>query len=803
MKRPAVIAAILIIALAQALFPGDAPAVNQFIGADPARGIPRGTVITPEYLNSLGLPPTITAPVRSVTSSGLVDKDGDYILLVDATSGQVDLSLPSVLDMASGRRFVIKKTDPSANAVVVTTTGSETINGGSTLALAKQNDTSILINDGTGYQTELISSQFLEYEVDALNDYGGGTSYTRVTVDTALAAIGTSSGATLLLRPGTWVIDAPADWSAYTNVTFKFAPGCVLSGAFPITFPPGTVVPSAAFANLAEAVVLLGSSDVTLDLNTSETISADLTIPATVSIHRNKGRLVTVASGKTLTIAGPVSKGDFQTFTGDGAVEFLKYHEISAAMFLSSGQPTGTANNSAEVQKAINSLLTKGGKITLPQAANRYRLNVTCPANVVLEGSAPHATLVGPYNNADPVVAVTGSRAKIRHLYFYGDGVGTSTVAVRHDRALDGAGGGLIIEDNRFSWFTTHIDIRNNYYNEIRNNTFANMTYGIYGRNAFNRTLIMGNKFSAFDYGIALFYDPAVDTYVSHAVTLFDNSYETPNAGGIAEYFFNSGGHVSDHEYYEGFYSASAWPILEAGGPVYAWHTGSSDSTYFVDRSGRDFVKLGVSVGDTIYNRTDGSSGTITGIANESATNDRINVTLSGGDSDFDVDDYIIVDVDTTTEYRGGINVRDPHCSSQGDADQLLEGVNRIVSDIQGSWSGTESGNLKYNKLSSYGYTASERLDLDFSSNLSEYARIALGKVRISYTFVNTSGSSGYLTFRPVGGGVNDTHHYHDFAAAGTISQTVDVPLDPDGRVQFVASRAGTLSIRLHGVLKQ
>ena len=76
-----------------------------------------------------------------------------------------------------------------------------------------------------------------QYEVDALVSYGGGTSYTQATIEAALTAIGTTNKATLLLRPGTWVISSNADWSAYTNVTFKIVPGAKLSGAFTLNIP--------------------------------------------------------------------------------------------------------------------------------------------------------------------------------------------------------------------------------------------------------------------------------------------------------------------------------------------------------------------------------------------------------------------------------------------------------------------------------------------------------------------------------------------------------------------------------------
>ena len=71
----------------------------------------------------------------------------------------------------------------------------------------------------------------LDYEVDALIDYGGGVSFTQTTIDTALTAIGTSQSMTLLLRPGIWAINANADWSPYTNVTFKIVPGAMLQVA--------------------------------------------------------------------------------------------------------------------------------------------------------------------------------------------------------------------------------------------------------------------------------------------------------------------------------------------------------------------------------------------------------------------------------------------------------------------------------------------------------------------------------------------------------------------------------------------
>lgn len=82
----------------------------------------------------------------------------------------------------------------------------------------------------SGYTTK-------EYDyVEPVDFYNGA--FTKATIDAALTAIGTSTRVTLLLRPGTWVIDSNADWSAYTNVTFKIAPGALIShGAYTVKLP--------------------------------------------------------------------------------------------------------------------------------------------------------------------------------------------------------------------------------------------------------------------------------------------------------------------------------------------------------------------------------------------------------------------------------------------------------------------------------------------------------------------------------------------------------------------------------------
>ncbi|OPY17007.1 MAG: hypothetical protein A4E74_01540 [Syntrophus sp. PtaB.Bin075] len=229
--------------------------LNKFYDADPVHGRPSGTNILAGFLNALGLPPTIQAPIRTVTASTTVQKDTDYILLVDATAGAVDLSLPSCLDMAQGRKFSVKKIDATANPVSLIPEGSETIDTAATLVLTKQNEQAVIMNSGTKYQTELFNNPALTYECDALMQYGNGKNFTLATINAALTALGTTTRATLLLRPGTWVIDD--DLTFPSNVTVKLPDGVDLQiaagknvtfnappkiGLYPVFSGPGTVV---------------------------------------------------------------------------------------------------------------------------------------------------------------------------------------------------------------------------------------------------------------------------------------------------------------------------------------------------------------------------------------------------------------------------------------------------------------------------------------------------------------------------------------------------------------------------------
>jgi hypothetical protein len=101
--------------------------------------------------------------------------------------------------------------------------------------------------DGSGTDTfsritsagDTVTLNKVGYEVDVFSIYGAGVSYTDATITSALTAIGTSTECTIVLKPGTWTIDENIDWSSYTNVTFKFPRGAILThSTYSVTLPP-------------------------------------------------------------------------------------------------------------------------------------------------------------------------------------------------------------------------------------------------------------------------------------------------------------------------------------------------------------------------------------------------------------------------------------------------------------------------------------------------------------------------------------------------------------------------------------
>lgn len=73
-----------------------------------------------------------------------------YMVNMDASGGAKTVTLPTAIGI-TGRHYIIRKKDSSANAVTVDGDGSETINGATTYALTAQYQSVSLMSDGAGW----------------------------------------------------------------------------------------------------------------------------------------------------------------------------------------------------------------------------------------------------------------------------------------------------------------------------------------------------------------------------------------------------------------------------------------------------------------------------------------------------------------------------------------------------------------------------------------------------------------------------------------------------------------------------
>lgn len=101
--------------------------------------------------------PVRANPVPSITTSAktanytVLTTDKGFIILVDASSGAVTVTLPAAATAADGFYVYVLKTDSSTNAVTIDGDGAETIDGQTTLVLGNQYDAAMVVTNATAW----------------------------------------------------------------------------------------------------------------------------------------------------------------------------------------------------------------------------------------------------------------------------------------------------------------------------------------------------------------------------------------------------------------------------------------------------------------------------------------------------------------------------------------------------------------------------------------------------------------------------------------------------------------------------
>lgn len=142
---------------------------------------------------------TIAAADSPYTMDGLPE-----ILLISASAGNVDVTLPSAAFFGTGygSKVVIRRTDTSTNTVTITRAGADTINGGTSVTLGSDNGYTFVSNGSTAWSV-----------AEALNFDPAGTGATTRAIQTKLQDFPT-----------------PSDYS--TNATYVDAVDALHNGEF-------------------------------------------------------------------------------------------------------------------------------------------------------------------------------------------------------------------------------------------------------------------------------------------------------------------------------------------------------------------------------------------------------------------------------------------------------------------------------------------------------------------------------------------------------------------------------------------
>lgn len=145
-----------------------------------------------------------------------------------------------------------------------------------------------------------------------------------------------------------------------------------------------------AYASINAAVTAIGSTQTTLLVPNAQTLTANLTIPSTLSLWILKGGSIVKASTFTLTINGPFFAGRYTVFSGFSAGNVTGLQTVFPEWF--GALADGSTNDLSAMTVAANA--TSTGTIDL-NAGKTYKINGEwdIPANVSVEGNG--ATIDG------------------------------------------------------------------------------------------------------------------------------------------------------------------------------------------------------------------------------------------------------------------------------------------------------------------------------------------------------------------------------------------------------------------------
>lgn len=235
---------------------------------------------------------------------------------------------------------------------------------------------------------------------------------------------------TMIVPAGQFLIDAnltiPAtmDVRPYAGAKFYINSGKVLTfasqtgivfykgrlflGTGKVSFPNGSIVRTSWIGGLVNlATYIYGTPDITVIIDTDETITANLTIADNFKLSSPFGTIVTITDGVTVTVAGPVDSSNppHFDFVGTGTVV---YNSTAVSLYVYpqmwGAKADGTTNDTAPVNTAFDAGETFNLPVFLPSG-------VYLCSNLLFGSNTAGAESTGP-----PQIYGTGGQSILRAL---------------------------------------------------------------------------------------------------------------------------------------------------------------------------------------------------------------------------------------------------------------------------------------------------------------------------------------------------------------------------------------------------
>ena len=134
-----------------AMLPEPPPVENAALGqwlSDLRRVLDENAEVVARSLSAVKT--AVTEPIIEITASTYDVTDDDYIILADATTAAITLTLPPPADVLN-HVFTIKRLNSGANSVTIDVAGGGTIDEGTSCVLIFQYDAIRITSDGTEY----------------------------------------------------------------------------------------------------------------------------------------------------------------------------------------------------------------------------------------------------------------------------------------------------------------------------------------------------------------------------------------------------------------------------------------------------------------------------------------------------------------------------------------------------------------------------------------------------------------------------------------------------------------------------